>query len=133
MTRYLQAAGIALGISWAPLALAQGAPPAAPITAPQSAIDFTDADLKSFAVAVIHVSQINDTYLPVYQAAKTPEEQQLVEQKATDEMVQAVKKQGMSVEKYQEILTHAKSNPQVANRVDQLIRDLASGNSSVGR
>jgi hypothetical protein len=133
MTRYLQAAGIALGIAWAPLALAQGAPPAAPITAPQSAIDFTDADLKSFAVAVIHVSQINDTYLPVYQAAKTPEEQQLVEQKATDEMVQAVKKQGMSVEKYQEILTHAKSNPQVANRVDQLIRDLASGNSSVGR
>lgn len=133
MTRYLQAAGIALGIAWAPLALAQAAPPAAPITAPQTATDFTDADLKSFAVAVVHVSQISDTYLPIYQAAKTPEEQQLVEQKATDEMVQAVKNQGMSVEKYQEILAHAKSNPQVANRVDQLIKEMASGNSSVGR
>jgi len=132
MIRYLQAAAIALGIAWAPLIPAQATTPAAPITAPQS-IDFTDADLKSFAVAVIHVSQINDTYLPVYQAAKTPEEQQLVEQKATDEMVQAVKNQGMSVEKYQEILTHAKSNPQVANRVDQLIREMASENSSVGR
>ena len=132
MIRYLQAAAIALGIAWAPLIPAQATAPAAPITAPQS-IDFTDADLKSFAVAVIHVSQINDTYLPVYQAAKTPEEQQLVEQKATDEMVQAVKNQGMSVEKYQEILTHAKSNPQVANRVDQLIREMASENSSVGR
>lgn len=132
MTRYLQAAGIVLAFAWVPLAAAQAAAPAAPITAPQT-IDFTDADLKSFAVAVIHVSQINDTYLPVYQAAKTPEEQQLVEQKATDEMVQAVKKQGMSVEKYQQILTHAKSNPQVANRVDQLIKEMASGNSSVGR
>jgi hypothetical protein len=132
MTRYLQAAGIALGIAWAPLALAQAAPPSA-ITAPQSGTDFTDADLKSFAVAVVHVSQINDTYLPIYQAAKTPEEQQLVEMKATDEMVQAVKNQGMTVEKYQEILTHAKSNPQVANRVDQLIKEMASGNSSVGR
>jgi thiamine biosynthesis protein ThiC len=132
MTRYLQAAGIVLGFAWVPVAPAQAAAPAAPITAPQT-IDFTDADLKSFAVAVIHVSQINDTYLPVYQAAKTPEEQQLVEQKATDEMVQAVKKQGMSVEKYQQILTHAKSNPQVANRVDQLIKEMASGNSSVGR
>ncbi len=132
MIRYFQAASVALGIAWAPLIPAQAAAPAAPITAPQS-IDFTDADLKSFAVAVIHVSQINDTYLPVYQAAKTPEEQQLVEQKATDEMVQAVKNQGMSVEKYQEILTHAKSNPQVANRVDQLIREMASENSSVGR
>jgi hypothetical protein len=133
MTRYLQAVGIALGIASAPLALAQAAPPAAPVTVPQSATDFTDADLKSFAVAVIQVSQINDTYLPVFQAAKTPEEQLLVEQKATDEMVQAVKSQGMSVERYQEILTHAKSNPQVANRVDQLIREMASGNSSTGR
>lgn len=132
MTPHLQAAAIAVGLAWTPLASAQAAAPAAPITAPQS-IDFTDADLKSFAVAVIHVSQINDTYLPVYQAAKTPEEQQLVEQKATDEMVQAVKNQGMTVEKYQEILTHAKANPQVANRVDQLIREMASGNSSVGR
>jgi hypothetical protein len=132
MTRYLQAAAIALGIAWAPLSLAQAAPPSA-ITAPQPGTDFTDADLKSFAVAVVHVSQINDTYLPIYQAAKTPEEQQLVEMKATDEMVQAVKSQGMTVEKYQEILTHAKSNPQVANRVDQLIKELASGNSSVGR
>jgi hypothetical protein len=130
MKRLLTAAALALGIAaWAPYAPAQAvAPPAA-----QPATDYTDSDLKSFAAAVVLVSRINDTYLPMYYAAKTPEEQQLVEVKATDEMVQAVKDQGMSVEKYQDILAQAKSNPAVANRVDQLIRQAAGENSSIGR
>jgi hypothetical protein len=129
MNRSLTAAALALGLAWAPYAAAQPfAPPAA-----QAATDFTDADLKSFAVAVVQVSRINDTYLPMYQAARTPEEQQWVEIKATDEMVQAVKNQGMTVDQYQQILAHAQSNPAVANRVDELIRHAASENSSVGR
>jgi hypothetical protein len=129
MTRYLTIAAIALGIAGAPLASAQIAPP----PAERSANDFTDAELKSFAAAALQVSQINETYLPIYQAAKTPEEQQLVEIKATDEMVAAVRKQGMTVEKYQAILTRAKTNPEVANRVEELIKEAASGNSSTGR
>lgn len=130
MTRLLAAAVVlCTGMAWAPAGAAQvEQPPAA-----QPLQSFTDSELKSFAVAVIEVSRINDTYLPIFYAAKTPEEQQVVEKKATDEMVQAVRKQGISVDKYQQILQHAQSNPQVASRVDQYIQEAAGANSSVGK
>ena len=133
MIRLLALAAVATGLFGAPPASAQQAVPPPAVQPALPAQDFTDDELRTFAVAVIEVSRINDTYLPIYYAARTPEEQQLVEQKATEEMKQAVRNRGMSVDKYQEILVHAKTNPQIANRVDQLIQEAATGSSAVGR
>jgi hypothetical protein len=122
MTRLLALAFFALATAWAPLAQAQSiTPPPA-----QAASDFPDSDLKSFASALVEVSRINDTYMPVYHAAKTPQEQEAVEKKASEEMVKAVENSGMSVAKYHEILGAARSNPEVANRIHEHVKDAAS-------
>lgn len=108
-----------LGMAWAPVTVAQDGPPSLEQTAPP----VSDAELKSFAVAVLEVQRINDAYMPRFQASKTPEEQQRVEDAASKEMVQAVEKQGMTVDKYKEILTLAQQNPQVAERIKQHIKN----------
>ena len=119
MIRLLSLAALVLATAWAPAVLAQSvAPPAA-----QEVQDFTDTDLKSFAEALVHVTRINDNYLPVYYAARSPQEQEAIEQKASQEMVQAVESAGMSVAKYHQILGHARTNPEIANRINEHVKD----------
>ena len=120
MNRFLTATAFVFLTAWAAAVPAQTVAPPAVQQAPQ---DFNDTELKSFAVALVQVSRINDNYLPIYYAAKTPEEQQAVEQKASQEMVQAVQGAGMTVDKYQEILSLARSNPEVANRINEHVKE----------
>jgi len=116
------AALAALGIaSMAPVAAQSVAPPAA-----ATSQDYTDDELKSFAVALVQVHRINDAYLPKLQSAKSAEEQLQVQQTASDEMVQAVQKEGMSVDKYHQILARARTNPEVANRINEHLKDAAT-------
>ena len=103
----------ATSISWAQT----GQPPAE-----QSALSYSDDELKSFVVAALEVQRINSNYLPKLQAAATPEEQQQVRAAASEEMVQAVEKNGLSVDKYKEILDQAQTNPAVADRVKEHIK-----------
>ena len=119
MNRILSLAVFVLAVASAPVTLAQTAAP--PAQAAEQ--DFTDTELKSFAVALVQVSRINDNYLPIYHAAKTPEEQKAVEEKASREMLQAVEGAGMTVDKYQEILARARSNPEVANRIHEHVKE----------
>jgi hypothetical protein len=126
MNRILALAVLVLATAWAPATLAQTASPPASAGSSQRDFtqrDFTDNDLKSFATALVQVSRINDNYLPIYYAARTPEEQQAVEQKASREMVQAVEGAGMSVAKYHEILGHARTNPEIANRINEHVKE----------
>lgn len=119
MIRLLSLAAFVLATAWAPPILAQtGQPPAM-----EAARDFTDSDLKTFAAALVQVARINDNYLPIYYAAKTPEEQLLIEQKAADEMVRAVRNEGMSVDQYHQILGQARVNPEIANRINEHVKD----------
>lgn len=92
--------------------------------AQQPAPSYSDAELKSFAVAVVQVQRINDAYLPKLKTASTPEEQQKVEKTATSEMVKAVQKEGMTVEKYKQIMNHAQSNPEIGDRVMKHIQSV---------
>jgi hypothetical protein len=120
MNRFLATTVFSFLTAWASVVPAQTVTPPAAQQAPQ---DFNDTELKSFAVALVQVSRINDNYLPIYRAAKTPEEQQAVEQKASQEMVQAVEGTGMSVAKYQEILVQARKNPEIANRINEHVKE----------
>lgn len=103
-------------------ALAQ-ATPAVPQTAPV----YSDNELKTFALAALEVLRINDLYLPKLKMATTPEEQRQVEKTASDEMVKAVEKEGLSVAKYKEIMNHAEANPELAERVVKHMKDAQSG------
>jgi hypothetical protein len=87
--------------------------------AQQSAPDFSDSELKSFAVAVLEVQRINDDYVQKLERAASPEEQQQIRQTASQEMVRAVEKEGMSVGKYKEIMSQAQADPALAARVQE--------------
>jgi len=108
----------------------EASPPAADSTDKgpdsQTAPTYSDAELKSFAAAVVEVHRINDQYIPRLQAASTPDEEEQIEAAALREMVQAVEKEGLSVEKYEEILTQAQTNRGVAERLQRPLRDALS-------
>ena len=105
-----------VGLACTPAAFSQATlqPPAE-----QAAPGYSDSELKSFAVAVLEVQRMNDTYVPKLESAKSPEEQQQLRQTASKEMVRAVEKEGMSVDKYKAILSDAQTNPAVAERVKE--------------
>jgi hypothetical protein len=106
---------------------AQGRAPEQPAPeAEQPAPSYSDAELKSFAVAVVQVQRINDAYLPKLKTASSPEEQRQVEKTATEEMVKAVEKEGMTVKKYKQIMNHAQSNPEIGDRVMKHIQSVQS-------
>ena len=86
----------------------------------------SDAELKSFADAVVAVHRINDAYIPKLEAAGTVDEEQKLEAAALREMVQAVEKEGLSVEKYEEILTQAQTNRELVHRLKRPLRDALS-------
>ncbi|HYT98123.1 MAG TPA: DUF4168 domain-containing protein [Casimicrobiaceae bacterium] len=95
-------------------------------TQADTAPGYSDAELKSFAGAVVEVHRINDAYIPKLLAASTPDEEQQLEAAALHEMVQAVEKEGISVEKYEEILTKAQTNRDIAYRLKQPLRNALS-------
>jgi Domain of unknown function (DUF4168) len=86
----------------------------------------TDAELKSFAGAVVEVHRINDSYIPKFEAADTADEEQKLEAAALREMVQAVEKEGLSVEKYEQILTQAQTDRELVHRLKRPLRDALS-------
>ena len=104
---------VVLGFAGAPLAMAHSAqPPVVP-----SAPAICDAELKSFAGAVVEIQRVNDTYLPKLQTATTVEERQQVQEIASTEMKRALENEGITVNRFQEILAQARANPEVAERV----------------
>ena len=113
-----------LGIGSAPLAWAQGesAPPieqTIPQTSPQLP-PYSDNELKSFAAAAVEVHRINSGYLPKM-AEANPAEQKQLEQQALQETTAAVEKQGLTSDKYDEILTAAQTRGDVAKKVEQYL------------
>jgi hypothetical protein len=116
-------------MGFASMAGAQTPAPNAPQPAPrvqQPAPAYSDAELKTFAVAALEVLRINDVYLPKLKMAATPQEQQDVERTASDEMVKAVEKEGLSVNRYKEIMSHAEAHPEIAERVIKHMKEAQS-------
>ena len=118
-----------VGMSLAPIALAQTPAPDVQQRAPnvqQPTPAYSDTELKTFAVAALEVLRINDVYLPKLKMAASPQEQQEVERTASDEMVKAVEKEGMSVTRYKEIMSHAEAHPEIAERVIKHMKEAQS-------
>ena len=106
------------GAAWAPVALAEGettTPPQAP-SAPRPNV--SQEQLKSFAVASVEVDKISQEYAPKLEAAKSASDQEAVRQEATEKMVDAVQKKGLSVEDYRRIAIAARANPDLAREIE---------------
>ena len=107
-----------VGIAGAPLTWAQSEQtPTEPSTA-----TYSDAELKSFAAAAVDVHRINSTYLPKLAEASADQQRQ-IEKQALQETTRAVEKQGLTSDKYDEILSAAQSKPEVAKKVEQFLNE----------
>lgn len=131
----IAAGGSALALALAaPAAFAQDevpleAAPEAPVEAPMEApvaMDVTDETVQSFAVAFLQVAQISQEYQPQLESADSTEEQQRVQMEAGERMMEAVETvEGISVQEYEQILQAAQVDPDLAQRINTQIAQLA--------
>jgi len=101
-----------VGIVGAPGAWAQSES-----TSVEPAATYSDAELQSFAAAAVEVHRINSAYLP-RMAEADPDKQRQLEQQALKDTTAAVEKQGLTSDKYDEILSAAQTHADVAKKVE---------------
>jgi hypothetical protein len=105
----------------APIALAQSQQqqPAPQGQQREPAASVTDQDIVAFVAAAKEVRQLNQTWVPRVQEAakKGKQEEESARKEALTEMTQAVQKNGLSVDRYQEIYAIAQADPEVARKV----------------
>lgn len=90
-------------------------------TAPSESFD--DAKLESFAVAFLQVDKVRQEYTPKMQSASEGD-QQKIQTEAGQKMIKAVEDaEGISVDEYNTIIQSAQADPELAQRVNNVIQD----------
>src|SRR5438874_12629379 len=122
-------------VAYAPSLLAetdadQSAPGDQSAQSEPSSPSYSDQELRSFAVAVLEVERIKSSYAP--KLAQNLREQAQVKQAASLELLMALKQQGISVDKYQEMLNSVQSNPELAGKINEYIQNSANDKGSRG-
>jgi len=84
---------------------------------------FSETELKQYAMAVLEVMQISQEYRPQMEAASSSDERTAIQSKAGEEMVEAVRGAGLSVETYNQIYNAAQADPNLADKIDEYIRE----------
>ena len=91
-----------------------------------AAEEYTDAQLQSFADAVLAVNAVIEQWRPQIQAAPNETDAQAMAQKANEEMRAAVAgTEGITVEEYQAIAEAAQADPQLMARLDEVFKERA--------
>lgn len=116
--RYLTLVATIALVTWVQGAVAQQGEKPSPGPVP-----VTDNEVRTFAGIVVETRRIADTYNAKREAAQTVREQQVVELAATDELTRAVTQEGMTVERYQEILKQTMSDSDLSARVKRHIKE----------
>ena len=95
---------------------AQSAAPGmqAPTAAAQQ---FTDQELKSYASAVVKVQDISTKWQEKMRTAKDPAATDQIQKQAESEAVAAVKEEGLTVEKYNQIALATENDTELRNKV----------------
>ena len=104
------------GPAWTSIASAQGYDTQQP---QQKSALFSDAVIKSYVAANREVQRISQKYMPQFQAAHSPQDQEAVRQKATQKMIKAIKEKGLTVEQYNQIASAARSDPATAAKINK--------------
>lgn len=106
-----------------PAIYAQESAQPSPATQPpqQSQTTVSDEELQSFAKAYVEIEAIRVSHEAALNNTQEPEQAQQIQQDANAKMVEAVEKQGMTVEGYAQILNAVNSNGVLAKRALDLI------------
>jgi hypothetical protein len=83
--------------------------------------EISQSQLESFASAALQLREIRSNWQTRLQGAESAEKAQELQAQATAEMVSAVEAKGLTVETYNTIATAARDNPELANRIAQLM------------
>lgn len=88
---------------------------------------FDDSKLQSFAVAFLAVDKIRREYAPKVKQATSKDEQKQIQTEAGQKMVGAVQDaEGISVDEYNEIIQSAQADPDLAQRLNDIIQKKAA-------
>lgn len=85
--------------------------------APSLMPQFSEGELKSYAVAALMVQHIDETYQSAFMETEDEEERRSIAAEAEDRMTQAVADEGLSVEKYNDITMAAQARPDIAAQI----------------
>jgi hypothetical protein len=102
-----------------PAALGQQQPPGVQTQPKPQPVN--DRDIQAFAAAAGDVRQINRNWMPKIEAASKegPDAEQKARQDALAEMTQAVQKNGLSVDRYNQIADAAETDPDVNRKIKE--------------
>ena len=114
----------ALGAGWPEPS--QAADSATPAQADQAAL--SAAELQSFARAARAVFRVRQAFAPKVQSARSEMDARDFIVSAQKEMEEAIRREGMKVDRYNEILKLAQRDPALAGRIQELVDKAARGN-----
>ncbi len=90
-----------------------------PVAAQQAApSDYSEQDLEAFAAAALKVEQLNEKWIPQIAEASTADENAAMRQRAMEEMRDAVREEGLTIQEYNGIYDTAQRNPEVMEVIE---------------
>lgn len=111
----LALAAMAAGLIAVQPAAAQDAVPQQQQTAPA---DYSEEQLESFAAAAQRVQELNGKWVPQIAEAQDESESAQMRQQALQEMEQAVRDEGLTVQEYNGIYDAAQRDPEVMQKIE---------------
>lgn len=103
------------------LGLAMSAPAFAQDEAPGA---FSESDLEAFAAASLKVEELNAKWMPRLSEAETAEDNAAIRNEAMQEMNEAVRDEGLTVQEYNGIYDAAQSDPRIMQVVEEFREDM---------
>lgn len=116
-----------------PAALAQGQQPQQqppPQQQQQAApdVDVDDDELQTVAEVYVEIEQIRESYRPQFQSMEDPQEAQQLQQELSQEVDQAIEqKEGITMERYEEIIQAAQVDDALRNELLATIESVRGG------
>ena len=116
MTKLLAATAVVFTAGAGSAAMAQEA---AAAQEQQETTPVSDKEVKKFVKAEKKIGAIIDEWTPKVQSAESDEQADQLKQQAQTQMIAAIEKEGLSVQRYNEIAQQAQFDPQLAERLRQ--------------
>lgn len=124
--RFLAAAVMAVGAALATTqTMAQSSPVQnSPNQQEGQEIRYSADELKTYAVAALEVQKLNDAYLKQLGAVEGEQAKKQLRKSAMDEMVEAVRNSGISLEKYNRITVESGDNSALSRKIAEHMQEL---------
>jgi hypothetical protein len=121
----LIAISVAAALSSATIASAQNNPPSRSATPAEQKTTQTDGDtVKTFAVTLAAVKDVQTSYIEKIQNAKEPDVAAMLQREAQSEMIRVVQNNGLSVEQYNLLARQMQTDPDFRQQVERATGNL---------